>query len=85
MMYTRRELESWKKSELIDKVLELTKDGVNTEKLIKKLDLIFDSAQHATKGDYRVYNTYKAQIDALGLDEKRYQEVIIDLCRVLRV
>lgn len=85
MIYTRRELESWKKSELIDKVLELTKNNVNSEKQMKKLDLIFESAKHATKGDYRVYNTYKAQIENLGLDAKRYQEVIIDLCRVLRV
>lgn len=84
-MYTRRELESWKKSELIDKVLELTKNVVDPEARDKKLSLILSSAKYSTKGDYRVYNTYKTQIDNLGLDSKTYQDVIKELCKVLQV
>lgn len=79
-MYTRRELERWKKSELIDKILELLEPERDEE-----LEYILESAQYATKKDYRVYNAYKSQIENLGLDYKAHQQAVLRLCRILKI
>lgn len=50
-----------------------------------KLKNIIDAATKNKKRDYRVYEMYKRQIEALNLDCEQYEKAIIKLVDVLKV
>ena len=53
-----------------------------THKIVNK---ILQRASHDKKGDYRIYNAYKHEIEDLVLSPKDYEQVIRELTKVLKV
>ena len=51
----------------------------------KTLDSIFDIAARDRKGDYRIYDSYKRQIQKLGLSPKEYESAVKKKKKVLKV
>lgn len=51
----------------------------------KTLNSIFEIAARDCKGDYRIYDSYRRQIQRLDLSPKEYESAIIKLSKVLKV
>lgn len=51
----------------------------------KTLDSIFEVASHDRKGDYRIYDSYRGQIQQLVLSPKEYESAVVKLSKVLKV
>lgn len=51
----------------------------------RKLISILSIATHDHKGDYRIYNSYRRQLQELDLSPKEYESAVIKLSKILKV
>jgi len=63
-------------------MIKLELQDLFTKNVITK---ILKRASHDKKGDYRIYNAYRHEIEDLVLSPKEYEQVIRELAKVLKV